>query len=146
MTRANKALVVFVVATLGIWGCAKGPNPTSGNLERIRSLEAKNTKLEDDFRNAAAVRDNLRKQLAAAEKRQAQLQREMEDLQVVLKERDELRETVKARQNERDAIQIQFDQFRKNIKELIGQAEAAMVRPVDPPVTSSRELALPPRS
>jgi septal ring factor EnvC (AmiA/AmiB activator) len=137
MNSANRALIVFVVATLGIWGCARGPAAGSGSAERIRALEAKIARLEDDFRGAATARDQFRRKLAAAEEVQAQLRQEVEQLQVVVKERDDLRIQVKARTGERDVLQGQYDQFRKGLRDLLGQAEAAASRPAEQTVTST---------
>ena len=55
MTRARKALVLMVVTTLGLWGCAQEQNRGSGSA-RIRALESKNAKLEDDFRAVVVAR------------------------------------------------------------------------------------------
>src|SRR5262245_3180106 len=119
MTRANKALVVMVIGVLGLWGCAQGPaNSASASLERIKALESKCTKLEDDYRAVASARDQLRKRLAAAEEERARVQQELNVRQGVIKERDDLKVQLAASQG-------QFEQFRKNIKTLLGQAESA---------------------
>jgi septal ring factor EnvC (AmiA/AmiB activator) len=128
MGRANKALVVLVVASLGLWGCARGPANGSVSVERIRALEAKIAKLEDDFRASVAVRDQLRKKLATAEEERTQ----------VNKERDDLRQQL-------GAVQDRFDQFRKGVKGLLGQAEQPVPTAAQP-VTSASEPAVPGRS
>jgi chromosome segregation ATPase len=126
MTRANKALVVMVTAVLGLWGCAQGPaNSASASPERIKALEGKCGKLEDDYRAVASARDQLRKKLAAAEEDRARTQQELNKRQGVIKERDELRQQLTARTTERDTVQGQFEHFRKGIKTLLGQAEAS---------------------
>jgi hypothetical protein len=137
MSHVKQMLAVFAVATFGLWGCAEGPTSrTVAQAERIKILEAKNAKLEEDFRTAAAGREQFRKKLAAAEEQRTVLQQDVEQLQGVVKERDELSQQVKARVTERDAVQVQFDQFRKNIRDLLGQAEANLPKPVGQPVTS----------
>jgi chromosome segregation ATPase len=119
MTRANKALVVMVIGVLGLWGCAQGPaNSSSASLERIKALEGKCTKLEDDYRAVASARDQLRKRLATAEEERARVQQELNLCQGVMKERDELKVQL-------GAAHGQFDQLRKNLKTLLGQVEAA---------------------
>src|SRR5262249_21947173 len=107
----------IVVASLGIWGCARGPANGSVSLERIRALEEKIAKLEDDFRASIAVRDQLRKKLATADEERNQLH----------KERDELRQQL-------GTVQDQFVKSSKEIKNLLGQLE----QPSSPaqPVTS----------
>lgn len=139
MTRANKGLVLLLVATLGLWGCVKGPARGPAGAERIRALESKNAKLEDDFRSAAATRDQLRKKLA-------NLQQQLDHLQGVIKERDELKQLVCVRSGERDALQSQIEQLRKGIRSLLGQAEAAGTGSTEKPVTSTFEVSLPGKS
>jgi chromosome segregation ATPase len=127
MTRANKALVVMVTAALGLWGCAQGPaNSASASLERIKALEGKCSKLEDDYRAVASARDQLRKKLAAAEEDRGRTQQELNKRQGIMKERDELKQQLSSRTTERDAVQGQFELFRKSIKTLLGQAEASI--------------------
>ena len=46
MQRRAKGMAV---AFLGLWGCARGPANGSISLERIKTLEAKIAKLEDDL-------------------------------------------------------------------------------------------------
>jgi chromosome segregation ATPase len=88
-------------------------------------------KLEDDYRAAAAARDQLRQKLAAAEaqaaKVQQQLQTELEHVRAAAAaEKDSLKSQLKIRTNERDAVTAQYDSFRKNLKELIGNADTAV--------------------
>jgi chromosome segregation ATPase len=122
MSRANKALIFLVVASMGLWGCSRGPaNNGAVSVERIRALEAKISKLEDDFRDSVAVRDQLRKKLAAADEQRTQLG----------KERDDLRQQL-------NAVQDRFDQFRKGLKTLLSQVEQPTT-PTIQPVTSTSE-------
>jgi TolA-binding protein len=85
----------------------------------------------------AAARDQLRKKLAAADEERARLEQELEQQQAILKERDELRQQLGIRTSERDAIQAQYDQFRKNIRALLGQAESAAAT-TGQPVSSAK--------
>jgi septal ring factor EnvC (AmiA/AmiB activator) len=134
MSLGKKALVVAIVSLLGLWGCAKGPSNGSAAAERIKFLEGKISKLESDFRAVASARDQIKSQLATLEEQHNQLQQEVAKIQ---KERGILRAQVVARTGERDALQVQYDQFRKAIKDAIGQAEAAAL-PLNPqPVTAS---------
>jgi predicted nucleic acid-binding Zn-ribbon protein len=159
MTGAKKVLVVLIVATLGIWGCAQGqaPNGASGQAERIKALEAKNAKLEDDFRQRAETGDRARKELVAVQEELKQLQQERQSaeqekqtaesqLTNATRERDELKQQLALRTSERDVLVNQFEQFRKNIRELLGQAEASMPKPADHPVTSAVEPVSPGKS
>jgi chromosome segregation ATPase len=136
MTRANKALVVMVIGVLGLWGCAQGPaSGTSASLERIKALEGKCTKLEDDYRAVASARDQLRKRLASAEEERARVQQELNLRQGVMKERDDLKGQLAATQG-------QFEQFRKSLRTLLGQAESAASATPAQPTASTAEQAV----
>jgi chromosome segregation ATPase len=151
MTKTSKALAVLAVATLGLWGCAEGPASRTANLERAKALEARNAKLEEEYRTAKALREQLNKKLTTVEAEHAALQEELNQirqasakdrealrqevnqLKAAARERDELRREVKVRAHERDALQNQFEQFRKNIRELLGQVDAAaLATPAQP--------------
>lgn len=135
MTGGSKAVVVALVATLGLWGCARGPASSAG-AERLKALEQKVAKLEDDFRAASAARDSFRQKLDA----------QSAQLQLVAKERDELRRVSSTRTAERDALQVQYDQFRKGIRDLLGQAEAAVAPAASQPVTAVTSTTAPGKS
>jgi chromosome segregation ATPase len=109
---------------MGAWGCAQGPANGPTSAERIRSLENKIAKLEDDFRTAIVTRDQLKKKVSAIEEEKIQLGQQIEQLQAVVKERDDLKQQLAARTTESDSLQTQFEQFRKGIRTLLGQAES----------------------
>jgi uncharacterized coiled-coil DUF342 family protein len=135
MARANKALVVLVVAVLGLWGCSQQPGP--GGLERTKALESKIGKLESDYKAVATARDQARKKLAEAEEGRLKLQQTLEEQQQQLaKERDDLKQQVAARTSERDTLQTQFDGFRKEVRSLLNKADTAAAV-TTPPVLSS---------
>src|SRR5262249_44706533 len=136
MSSANKALlVVLMVTSLGLWGCTQGPG--GAGSARVRDLEARNAKLEEDYQAAIQARDQARKKLTAAEEQKAQQARQLAELQAAAQERDELKQQVAQRAGERDAVQNQFDQFRKGIRTLLGQAEANAAAAPGVPVTSA---------
>src|SRR5947207_875409 len=140
MTSARSALMVLMVATLGIWGCAKSHNDgAAATAERMSALEARSVKLEDDFRTAASVRDQLRKKLAAAEEQGQKTRQDLEQqVQALNREREEMRLQLALRTGERDALAGQYESFRKNIRELLGQAEATINKQQpEQPVTST---------
>ncbi len=145
MSRANRALIVLVIISLGLWGCAQGSTNGPASAERVRALEAKIAKLEDDFRAAVGVREQLRKKLTMVEEERANLTKQIEQLQVVVKERDDLRQQLSARTTERDTVQNQFDQLRKGIKTLLSQLEPGSST-TSPPVTSAAEAQTPGKS
>ncbi|HEV3235607.1 MAG TPA: hypothetical protein VGZ25_01380 [Gemmataceae bacterium] len=121
MSRASKAFVVLMMGLMGLWGCAQGPasGPTA---ERIRSLESKCAKMEDDYKAAIEARD-------VAKKKQSNLESEKKRL---LDDLNEQIRMAKERTTERDGIQSQYDQFRSNIRNLLGQAEASLTSPSTP--------------
>ena len=69
MTRSAKVMGFLLVAVVGLWGCAKGPD--SANTAKNTSLEAKAQRLEEDFRAAAAARDQFKQKLLATEEKLA---------------------------------------------------------------------------
>jgi chromosome segregation ATPase len=133
MTRTSKVLIVLVVATLGVWGCAQGPVSHSAQGEKIRSLESKCAKLEEDYRAVAAARDQARKRATTLE---ADLRKEAADRQAAERERDELRAQVKARTGERDNLQTRCDRLKKGLQTLLGE-DAALAAPEGHPVTAA---------
>ena len=120
MKRASKTFAVLFVALAGVWGCAQGPSAVA-QAERIKALEAKATRLEGDFRNAATARDQFKQSLTQAEE-------QIQKLQAVVKERDELKVSLRVKTSERDQIVAQYESFRKSLRDLVGQAEAAVLK------------------
>lgn len=131
MTRSHKVLGFLLVAMFGIYGCARGPAAASSGEKA--ALEAKVQRLEEDFRAAAAARDSFRQRLLATEEKQTQTQRALDQAAATAsqanKDRDTAKADLKARTTERDALQAQYESFRKNIRELLGQAETALNTP-----------------
>jgi chromosome segregation ATPase len=101
---ARMAAMVMVVS-LGLWGCARRPAEQSSSSDRVRTLEARCVKLEQDYRSVATARDKARKDLVAAEDESGRLQKDLADYQTVQRDRDEQRKQLKASQAERDQLQ-----------------------------------------
>jgi chromosome segregation ATPase len=152
MSRSEKVIGVLVVALVGAWGCSKNPGESAGAGGRNPSLEAKAQRLEEDFRAAAAARDQFRQRLqvaeerlTSAESRAAQLQTQYDETKTALTstttERDTLRSDLKTRTTERDNLSAQYEAFRKNLKSLLGQAETSLGLPSTPPVTVGTQPA-----
>src|SRR5262245_29181644 len=106
---AKIAAVVLVVG-LGIWGCARKPSER-GESDRVRSLEGRCVKLEQDYRTAAQARDKARSDVAA-------LEREAIDRDLLIKERDEARSQAEEAKAEFDRIARQLAQ-RTNERDLL---------------------------
>lgn len=127
----NRIAAVLLIALAGVWGCSQSPNNRAALLERIKLLEDKNARIEDEIVAVANARDNVRQQLAKAEDH-------IQKLQAVVKERDELRVQVRARVGERDQVANQYEQFRKTVREMVSQAESTVLRfPDGEPVSVS---------
>ncbi len=133
-SSAHPMWVVVIAALLGIYGCAQGPgNPTS--------LEGKIQRLEEEMRAVHAAREQLRQKLLAAEEQQAQLHRQLQQWQAqAAAERDALQAELRQRTAERDAVTAHYDKFRRDLKELLLQAEATL------PGTASPSLAPAPQT
>lgn len=121
MTGARRVLGVLVVIIFGLYGCAQGPMPATDKA----ALEAKIQRLEEEVRQAQTAQQQLRQKLLAAEERQVQLQKQLEELQAqAAAEREALRAELKIRTAERDAIAAHYDKFRKDLRDLLQQTEA----------------------
>jgi chromosome segregation ATPase len=140
MTRAGKVWTLMFVVALGIWGCSKNPtgHPAS-QTERIKTLEAKCAKLEEDYRAAASTRDQVRKHAALLEEERSQLEEQrsgmekdldtqknlVRDLQrTVVRERDAAKQQLDLRTSERDFFNLRCDRMKKGLQGVIGQDDA----------------------
>ncbi len=144
MTRAGKTFTVLLVAALGVWGCARGPaSHYAAQAERIRALDNKCAKLEEDYRAVAGVRDAARKRLAALEEENSRLNHQVADHLALKKERDSLKQQLETRTNERDSLQVRCDRIKKGLQNLLGQDDA-MLNSNSAPVSSAAKLSLDP--
>jgi chromosome segregation ATPase len=142
MSQNSKGLLLVVAMAFGLWGCARVA-PGQVQSERIKALEAKVAKMEEDVKSAIEARDHYRNQLAAVEEERVQMTKKLqqaarerdqavqerdrlvqEQAQLV-RELDELRQTVASRTRERDGLLQQYETFRTEIRALLGQADAA---------------------
>ena len=121
MTRGEKIIGFILVLAAGVWGCAKAPESAGG---KGASIEAKAKKLEEDYRAAAAARDQFREKLLAVEDKLNAAETRATQLQT---ERDTLKTDLQS-------VATQYEAFRKNLKTLLGQAEHALANPTTPPV------------
>ncbi len=141
MKRFLTGWFIVLVAVFGIWGCTQSSGSSNVKEGKIKSLEEKLVKLEDENKSVAIARDQLRKKLAEAEEQKLQLQHELEQLQTVsLKERDDLKAQLATRTTERDNLQVQFDLIRKALRNILNQADA--VSASLPQHTASRQGGL----
>jgi outer membrane murein-binding lipoprotein Lpp len=137
MSSAHKALLgVMLVLTVGLWGCTqdRSAGPTAA---KVRDLETRNAKLEEDYRASVAECQAVRKKLAYVEEQAAKWARQAEQLQVVTRERDRLRQQVSSTVSERNALQAHLQQFSRELQSLAGKADAAATGAPGQPVTSA---------
>jgi septal ring factor EnvC (AmiA/AmiB activator) len=138
MTRESKVLTVMLVAALGVWGCARGPaNQSAAQAEKIRSLETKCGKLEDDYKAVAGARDQARQQVSALEEETSRLKKEVSHLRGVVRDRDSIKQQLESRTTERDTLQGRCDRLKKGLQNLLGQDDAMLSSPPTTPVTST---------
>jgi chromosome segregation ATPase len=122
MNSTKRALVVVMLTSvLGMWGCTQnGASPSASS--RLRELEAKTARLEDDFKSVSAARDQARTKLANAEEQRLLLTAQLEAL---TRERDEFKAQSKNRTAERDNLQSQLAQFGRDLKSLLTKVDEA---------------------
>ena len=118
MIRTYKVLLIVGLTIFGVWGCGKSASTTDGT-----SPAAKIAKLEDELKAATAARDSFRQKLADSENAN---RAETARYQAMAKERDDLQGKLARKSDEHKELQVQYDGFRKNLKELIGQAEVVL--------------------
>jgi septal ring factor EnvC (AmiA/AmiB activator) len=125
---------LLLAAALGLWGCSRSAPPDAAReTSATRALEAKATKLEEELQTAQSARDHLRLKLESMEKDRATMARQ---LQTMTTEKNELRGQLLTRTTERDTLQSQYENFRKELRSLLGQADAAAPAPTNAqPVT-----------
>jgi len=111
MIRPYVILPVSLAALLAVlWGCTP-PTPIVAD----KTHETRIVQLERELKSSQDSSMKLGAQLRLEQAKVSQLERE----------RDELALQLNLRTNERDSSLAQYDAFRKNIKELLGQADAA---------------------
>jgi chromosome segregation ATPase len=131
MKQSKFILLILIVTTVGVWGCARQTGSSPG-LARLRELETRNAKLEEDYRAVLAQRDQERRGAAA-------LAAELDQLRTVSQERDDLRKQLAALTAERNAVQTTLTQFTKDLQQLLGKMETttAGMTPAAAPAASA---------
>jgi outer membrane murein-binding lipoprotein Lpp len=117
-------LAVMMFSSLGLWGCTHQKNGAYNT--KIRELESRYTKLEEDYKAVVQSGDQLRKKVSQLETQRGELSRQVAALEGIAKERDELQVLVAARTSERDNLHNQMAQFRKDVGELLGRMDTAL--------------------
>src|SRR5687767_7131190 len=108
MKSASTTLfILLALSSLGLWGCTS--QKTGVTNTKVRELEARYQKLEEDYRVVVAASDASRKRIAQLERERGEFQQQINDLKIIAQERDnllaereDLRTAVKTRTAERD--------------------------------------------
>ncbi len=127
-------LVLLLVSTAGMYGCTHQKNGAA--TTKLRDIETRFAKLEEDFRTVSATAESNRKKLAQAESQRAELSKELEgttqERDELRKEREDLRKQLVVRTAERDNLQSQLGQFRQELQGLIARVDTALAAPATP--------------
>ncbi len=119
---------VFLVCSLGLWGCSH--QQTGAISAKIRDLETRYAKLEEDYRVLQATNEQNRKRLTQSESQRVALGQEKADLTKQLEaatdQSNDLRKQVSQRANERDTAQATLMQFSTELQALAGRVESAL--------------------
>ena len=149
MSRSRQALAIVIVSLFGLWGCSRAPSADGGSAtaEKLKAVELKLARLEDDFRAAASARDQLSKKLLAAEEARTALTKQVDRLNADVRAKNEL---VQVRTAERDQATGQFRALKDGLRELLTRAEGdisptAPVIPVSNPKPEAQTLPPLPR-
>ena len=122
---------MLMAVTIGVWGCARQSSGPTG-LARLRDLETRNAKLEEDYRALLSQRDQERRAAAALTQK---FTAEQEQHRSVAQERDDLQKQNAALTTERNAVQSSLTQFTKDLNQLLGRMQATAAANNFPPVS-----------
>ena len=129
MRNFNPVVVaVLLLSAMGMWGCNQ--QKTGAISTKIRELETRYTKLEEDYRTLQAMGEQTRKRLTQAETQRAALEKDKIDLSKQLETattaREKLQKQLSQRTVERDTAQTNLMNFSKDLQTLAGRVEAAL--------------------
>jgi len=124
MPRSHQVIGVAIVALVGVWGCSQAPSADSASAtaEKLKTVEAKLARLEEDFRAAASARDQLSLKLHAAENARTALQADVAKLARDMKSKDDL---IQTRTAERDQALNQLKLLKDGLKEILAKVDDA---------------------
>jgi chromosome segregation ATPase len=134
-------LLLAIVALCGMGlggGCThqKAVSPA-----KVKELEVRFAKLEEDYRAVSQYADATKKKLAAAEARRAEVETQRDDLSrqvdLLKVERDDLKSRLARTTTDRDAMQNSLTQLRGDLQNMLGRVEAALNQPSGPGVTAT---------
>jgi len=125
LNPSNRNLLIAITVTLSIWGCAQNPSPSPKvQAEKIKTLEERLSKMEDDHQILLSTRDQMKSRISALEEDRTALEKKLIHHKEVVQERDELKALTDVRTSERDASQLRCDLLKKGLQELLGQDDS----------------------
>lgn len=120
-------LGALLLCAMSLWGCNQ--QKTGAITNKIREMESRYAKLEEDYHTVQAASEQNRKRLNAVETQRSALEKEKADLTQQLDsattERESLRKQLAQRTQERDTAQSHLVQFSRDLQALAGRVEAA---------------------
>lgn len=119
-------LVVMMFCSLGLWGCTHQKN--GAYHTKIRELENRYLKLEEDYKVVIQASDQLRKKVGQLEAQRTALNQQVDDLKTIARERDQLRIQLASRTAERDNLHGQLSKFRSEVNDLLGRVDTALAQ------------------
>jgi septal ring factor EnvC (AmiA/AmiB activator) len=134
------SMVVASLAMLALLpGCSKPPSAAGLAAEstaKLKALEARVARLEAELKASASARAELQARLETSEQAlveattkllatQQKLQVAEARVRSLEQAHDEAQRLAETRTAERDALQVQYESFRKSLRDLLGQAELA---------------------
>ena len=127
-------LAALLVCGMSLWGCNQQKTGTIAS--KVKDLEVRYAKLEEEHKTLHAANEQNRKRLAAVEKERTALEEEKTELtskldsatkqlETTTGERDGLKQQVMKRTQERDTVQSNLVQFSRDLQDLASRIEAA---------------------
>ena len=124
-------IAALLLCAMSLWGCNQQKSGTVAT--KIRELETRYSKLEEDYRTLHSANEQTRKRLGAVEKQRAELETDKTELtkqlEMTTSEREAFKTQVTQRTAERDAAQNNLAQFSKDLQALVGRIEATVNNP-----------------
>ena len=127
MSKVNPFVIAgLLVCVMSLWGCNQQKTGTIAT--KIRELETRYAKLEEDHKALQATNDQNRKKLNSVEALRNALENEKQELarqlDTLKTEREAFRKQASERTLERDTAQNNLNQFCKDLQALVSKMEA----------------------
>ena len=132
MRKVNPFVIAgLLVCFMSLWGCNQQKTGTIAT--KIRELETRYAKLEEDHKALQATNEQNRKKLNSVDAQRTALENDKQNLTKQLDtlktEREGLRKQMNERTLERDVAQTNLSQFCKDLQALVGKMETTVNTP-----------------